>query len=84
MLANVLRFQGQVTVYFCDRRPGLRGIFKELPPAEMVKSCADGRVLSVATGEPRCLQRLEVLLIAASVDYHCRVGSLLQWHPAAL
>lgn len=45
--ASILRFDGQVSVFWAGHGPCYRCLFPEPPPAGMVPSCAEGGVLGV-------------------------------------
>ncbi|TKV29653.1 molybdopterin-synthase adenylyltransferase MoeB [Arthrobacter sp. NamB2] len=44
---SILRFDGQVSVFWQDRGPTYRDLYPEAPPAGSVPSCAEGGVLGV-------------------------------------
>lgn len=44
---SILRFSGQVSVFWADRGPQYRDLYPEPPPPGMVPSCAEGGVLGV-------------------------------------
>lgn len=44
---SILRFEGQVSVFWQGRGPTYRDLFPEAPPAGSVPSCAEGGVLGV-------------------------------------
>ncbi len=58
---SILRFEGQVTVFWAERGPCYRCLFPEPPPPEMVPSCAEGGVLGVLPGLIGCIQASEAI-----------------------
>eukprot|EP00823_Brevimastigomonas_motovehiculus_P005173 TRINITY_DN364_c1_g4_i1.p1 TRINITY_DN364_c1_g4~~TRINITY_DN364_c1_g4_i1.p1 ORF type:complete len:539 (+),score=96.55 TRINITY_DN364_c1_g4_i1:120-1736(+) len=66
---SALRLEGQVTVYGYQGGPCYRCLFPEPPPAESVTNCSDGGVLGVVTGIIGSIQAMEVLRIAASMNF---------------
>ena len=65
--ASIFRFEGQASVFFADKGPCYRCLFREPPPPGLVPSCAEGGVLGVLPGIMGSIQALEVikLLIGA-------------------
>lgn len=58
---SILRFEGQVSVFWGERGPCYRCLFREPPPPGLVPSCAEGGVLGVLPGIIGTLQALEAL-----------------------
>ncbi|MBX6363476.1 MAG: molybdopterin-synthase adenylyltransferase MoeB [Gemmatimonadetes bacterium] len=58
---SILRFEGQVSVFWGARGPCYRCLFREPPPPGLVPSCAEGGVLGVLPGIIGTLQALEAL-----------------------
>ena len=48
---SVLRYEGQVAVFWSGHGPALRDLFPEPPEAGSVPSCAEGGVLGVLPGQ---------------------------------
>ncbi len=63
----VLRFEGQVAVFWASRGPCYRCLFPEPPPAGLVPSCAEAGVLGVLPGIVGALQANEVLKLLLGV-----------------
>jgi len=57
----ILRFEGQLSVFWGERGPCYRCLFPEPPPPGMVPSCAEGGVLGVLPGIIGSLQANETL-----------------------
>ncbi|HET7463660.1 MAG TPA: molybdopterin-synthase adenylyltransferase MoeB [Longimicrobium sp.] len=58
---SIFRFEGQLSVFWAERGPCYRCLFREPPPAGLVPSCAEGGVLGVLPGIIGSLQALEVI-----------------------
>jgi len=59
---SIFRFDGQVTVFPCDKDgPCYRCLYPEPPPAEMAPSCAEAGVLGVLPGTVGLIQATEVV-----------------------
>ncbi len=57
----ILRFEGQLSVFWSERGPCYRCLFPQPPPPGMVPSCAEGGVLGVLPGIVGSLQANETL-----------------------
>ena len=57
----ILRFEGQLSVFWGERGPCYRCLFPEPPPPGLVPSCAEGGVLGVLPGIIGSLQAAEVV-----------------------
>ncbi len=59
---SIFRFDGQVTIFPCDKEgPCYRCLYPEPPPAEMAPSCAEAGVLGVLPGTVGLIQATEVV-----------------------
>lgn len=58
---SIFRFEGQVSVFWGERGPCYRCLFREPPPPGLVPSCAEGGVLGVLPGIIGSLQALEAI-----------------------
>jgi adenylyltransferase/sulfurtransferase len=67
VFGSVLRFEGQVSVFWAPRGPCYRCLFPEPPPPGLVPSCAEGGVLGVLPGVVGALQAAEVLKLILGV-----------------
>jgi sulfur-carrier protein adenylyltransferase/sulfurtransferase len=64
---SIFRFEGQVSVFWGERGPCYRCLFREPPPPGLVPSCAEGGVLGVLPGIIGTLQALEVLKVLLGI-----------------
>ncbi len=55
------RFEGQVSVFWAERGPCYRCLYRDPPPPELVPSCEEGGVLGVLPGIVGALQAAEAL-----------------------
>src|SRR4051812_27161658 len=58
---SIFRFEGQVSLFHAAEGPCYRCLYAELPPPELVPSCAEGGVLGVLPGVIGSLQALEAI-----------------------
>jgi adenylyltransferase/sulfurtransferase len=58
---SIWRFDGQVAVFWADRGPCYRCLYRDPPPPELVPSCAEGGVLGVLPGIVGALQAAEAI-----------------------
>ena len=58
---SIFRFEGQLSVFWAERGPCYRCLFREPPPPGLVPSCAEGGVLGVLPGIIGSLQALETI-----------------------
>jgi adenylyltransferase/sulfurtransferase len=73
---SIFRFEGQASVFWAEKGPCYRCLFREPPPPGLVPSCAEGGVLGVLPGIIGSIQALETIkLILGSGD--SLVGRLL-------
>jgi adenylyltransferase/sulfurtransferase len=80
---SIFRFEGQVSVFWAERGPCYRCLFREPPPPGLVPSCAEGGVLGVLPGIVGSLQALETIkLIIGEGD--SLVGRLLLFDALAM
>jgi sulfur-carrier protein adenylyltransferase/sulfurtransferase len=80
---SIFRFEGQVSVFWAERGPCYRCLFREPPPPGLVPSCAEGGVLGVLPGIVGSLQALETIkLIIGRGD--TMVGRLLLFDALAM
>jgi adenylyltransferase/sulfurtransferase len=59
--ASVLRFEGQLSVFYAKEGPCYRCMFPEPPPPGLVPSCAEGGVLGVLPGVIGTMQATEAI-----------------------
>jgi len=64
---SIFRFEGQVSVFWAERGPCYRCLFREPPPPGLVPSCAEGGVLGVLPGIIGSLQALETLKLILGI-----------------
>jgi len=64
---SVLRFDGQVSVFWSTRGPCYRCLFPEPPPPGTIPSCAEGGVLGVLPGTIGTLQATEAIKLILGV-----------------
>lgn len=64
---SVYKFEGQVAVFAHPEGPCYRCIFPELPPGDLVPSCAEGGVLGVLPGIVGSLQANEVIKLLLGI-----------------
>ncbi len=73
---SIFRFEGQASVFWAEKGPCYRCLFREPPPPGLVPRCAEGGVLGVLPGIIGSIQALETIkLILGSGD--SLVGRLL-------
>jgi adenylyltransferase/sulfurtransferase len=65
--ASILRFEGQVSVFWGARGPCYRCLFPEAPPEGVVPSCGEAGVLGVLPGVVGALQANEALKLLLGV-----------------
>ncbi|MBI1723553.1 MAG: molybdopterin-synthase adenylyltransferase MoeB [Gemmatimonadetes bacterium] len=58
---SIYRFEGQVSVFWAERGPCYRCLYRDPPPPELVPSCAEGGVLGVLPGIVGSLQAIETI-----------------------
>jgi molybdopterin/thiamine biosynthesis adenylyltransferase/rhodanese-related sulfurtransferase/molybdopterin converting factor small subunit len=58
---SIFRFDGQLSVFWAERGPCYRCLFREPPPPGLVPSCAEGGVLGVLPGIVGTMQALEAI-----------------------
>ncbi len=58
---SIHRFEGQVSVFWAERGPCYRCLYRDPPPPELVPSCEEGGVLGVLPGIVGTLQATEAL-----------------------
>ncbi|HYO89668.1 MAG TPA: molybdopterin-synthase adenylyltransferase MoeB [Candidatus Limnocylindrales bacterium] len=64
---SVLRFEGQLSVFYAKEGPCYRCMFPEPPPPGLVPSCAEGGVLGVLPGTIGTLQATEAVKLITGV-----------------
>ncbi len=67
VFGSVLRFEGQVSVFWAPRGPCYRCLFPEPPPVGLVPSCAEAGVLGALPGIVGALQANEALKLLLGV-----------------
>jgi molybdopterin/thiamine biosynthesis adenylyltransferase/rhodanese-related sulfurtransferase len=73
---SILRFEGQVSVFWAGKGPCYRCLFPTPPPPGTVQSCAEGGVLGVLPGIIGALQGMEAIKLLLSIG-RSLVGRLL-------
>ena len=73
---SILRWEGQASVFWAERGPCYRCLFRDPPPPGLVPSCAEGGVLGVLPGIVGTLQAAETLKLLLGVG-EPMVGRLL-------
>jgi len=63
----VLRFEGQLSVFWAEKGPCYRCLFPEPPPAGLVPSCAEAGVLGVLPGVIGTLQAAEAIKLVSGI-----------------
>src|SRR5690606_2582037 len=64
---SILRFDGQLSVFYAKEGPCYRCLFPEPPPPGLVPSCAEGGVLGILPGTVGALQATEALKLLLGV-----------------
>jgi len=64
---SIHRFEGQVSVFWAERGPCYRCLYRDPPPPELVPSCEEGGVLGVLPGIVGTLQATEALKLVLGV-----------------
>ena len=73
---SILRWEGQASVFWAERGPCYRCLFRDPPPPGLVPSCAEGGVLGVLPGIVGTLQAAETLKLLLGVG-EPMIGRLL-------
>ena len=76
---SIVRFDGQVSVFYAKEGPCYRCLFPEPPPPGLVPSCAEGGVLGVLPGTIGTLQATEALKLILGVGEPL-IGKLLLYN----
>jgi sulfur-carrier protein adenylyltransferase/sulfurtransferase len=74
--ASILRFEGQLSVFYPGRGPCYRCLYPSPPPRDLAPSCAEAGVLGVLPGIFGSLQANEVLKLILGAG-ECLIGRLL-------
>ncbi|MGH7458331.1 MAG: molybdopterin-synthase adenylyltransferase MoeB [Longimicrobiaceae bacterium] len=64
---SIFRFEGQLSVFWAQKGPCYRCLFREPPPPGLVPSCAEAGVLGVLPGIIGSLQALEVIKLILQI-----------------
>ena len=75
---SIFRFEGQVSVFWPEKGPCYRCLYRQPPPPEMAPSCAEGGVFGVLPGIIGCLEAVEAIKILLDLG-DPRVGKLLTY-----
>jgi adenylyltransferase/sulfurtransferase len=73
---SVLRFDGQVSVFWGEKGPCYRCLFPDPPPADLAPSCAEGGVLGLLPGTIGTLQATEAIKLLVGIGTPL-IGTLL-------
>jgi len=73
---SIFRFEGQASVFWAQRGPCYRCLYREPPPPELVPSCEDAGVLGVLPGIIGSIQAMEALKLVLGAG-ETLVGRLL-------
>ena len=73
---SVLRFDGQVSVFWGEKGPCYRCLFPDPPPADLAPSCAEGGVLGLLPGTIGTLQATEAIKLLLGIGTPL-IGTLL-------
>jgi molybdopterin/thiamine biosynthesis adenylyltransferase/rhodanese-related sulfurtransferase len=64
---SIFRFEGQLSVFWAEKGPCYRCLFRDPPPPGLVPSCAEGGVIGVLPGIVGTLQALEAVKLILGV-----------------
>ena len=64
---SIFRFEGQASVFWAERGPCYRCLFREPPPPGLVPSCAEGGVLGVLPGTVGTIQATEAIKLLLDI-----------------
>jgi adenylyltransferase/sulfurtransferase len=73
---SIFRFEGQASVFWAERGPCYRCLYREPPPPGLVPSCAEGGVLGVLPGIVGTIQATETIKLLLGAG-ETLVGRLL-------
>ncbi len=73
---SVLRFDGQVSVFWGEKGPCYRCLFPDPPPPDLIPSCAEGGVLGLLPGTIGTLQATEAIKLLLGIGTSL-IGTLL-------
>jgi adenylyltransferase/sulfurtransferase len=73
---SILRFDGQVSVFWGEKGPCYRCLFPNPPPAGLIPSCAEGGVLGMLPGTIGTLQATEAIKLLLGIGTPL-IGTLL-------
>ena len=65
--ASIYRFEGQASVFFAEKGPCYRCLYKEPPPPGVVPSCAEGGVLGILPGLLGVIQATETVKLLLGI-----------------
>ena len=65
--ASIYRFEGQASVFFAEKGPCYRCLYKEPPPPGLVPSCAEGGVLGILPGLLGVIQATETVKLLLGI-----------------
>jgi adenylyltransferase/sulfurtransferase len=74
--ASIYRFEGQASVFWAERGPCYRCLYREPPPPGLVPSCAEGGVLGILPGLLGVIQATETVKLILGIGEPL-VGRLL-------
>ena len=80
---SVYRFDGQVSVFDSQHGPCYRCLYPDLPPPDLIPSCAEGGVLGVLPGVIGTLQATEAIKLLAGIGEPL-IGRLLLFDALAM
>ena len=65
--ASIYRFEGQASVFFAEKGPCYRCLYREPPPPGLVPSCAEGGVLGILPGLLGVIQATETVKLILGI-----------------
>jgi len=65
--ASIYRFEGQASVFFAEKGPCYRCLYREPPPPGLVPSCAEGGVLGILPGLLGVIQATETVKLLLGI-----------------
>lgn len=76
--ASIVRFEGQVSVFWHGHGPQYRDLYPEMPPRQLAPSCSEGGVLGALCGAIGSAMAVEAIKMITR-NGECAMGSLLTY-----